>query len=50
MRVQDIVIEGRQKTPEPLLRAALGVSRGDPILGFSVAGARQRIETLTWVQ
>ncbi len=36
LRVTDIVIEGRANTPEPLLRAALGVSRGDPILGFSL--------------
>lgn len=50
LRVRDIVIEGRDKTPEPLLRAALGVSRGDPILTFSVNDARARIETLTWVQ
>lgn len=50
LRVHDIEIEGRQKTPEPLLRAALGVNKGDPILTFSLAGARQRIETLSWVQ
>lgn len=49
LRVRDIVIDGRANTPEPLLRAALGVSIGDPILGFSVDGARQRIETLSWV-
>ncbi len=48
--VHDIRIEGRDKTPEPLLRAALGVSRGDKLLGFSLDGARARIETLTWVQ
>jgi cell division protein FtsQ len=50
LRVQDIVITGRANTPEPLLRAALGVSRGDPILGFSVDGARERIESLAWVE
>jgi cell division protein FtsQ len=49
LRVADVVIEGRENTPEPLLRAALGVSIGDPILGFSVEQARQRIETLSWV-
>ncbi len=43
-------MEGRANTPEPLLRAALGVSRGDPILGFSVEGARARIERLSWVE
>ena len=50
LRVTDVVIEGRANTPEPLLRAALGVSMGDPILGFSVELARQRIETLSWVE
>lgn len=50
LRVTNIVIEGRANTPEPLLRAALGASKGDPILGFSVEMARQRIESLSWVE
>ena len=50
LRVTDVVIEGRANTPEPLLRAALGVSIGDPLLGFSVEQARQRLETLSWVE
>ena len=50
MLVQDIVIEGRSLTPEGTLRAALGVSRGDKLLGFSLEAARARIEGLTWVQ
>jgi cell division protein FtsQ len=50
MRVNDIVIEGRANTPEPLLRSALGVSKGDPILGFSLEQARTRIESLSWVE
>jgi len=50
LRVQDVVIEGRANTPEPLLRAALGVRRGDAMLGFSLQGARQRIESLSWVE
>ena len=49
LRVTKVEVEGRANTPEPLLRAALGVHRGDPILGFSVAQARQRIESLSWV-
>ncbi len=49
LRVQNIVIAGRANTPEPLLREALGVSKGDPILGFSVSDARDRIEGLSWV-
>jgi cell division protein FtsQ len=49
LRVNDIVIEGRANTPEPLLRAALGVSKGDPILGFSLDAARRNVEKLSWV-
>ena len=50
LRVRNIVIEGRANTPEPLLRAAIGASKGDAILGFSVEQARTRIEGLTWVE
>jgi len=50
LRVRDIVIEGRANTPEPLLRAAIGASKGDAILGFSVEQARARIEQLAWVE
>ena len=49
LRVNDIVIEGRANTPEPLLRAALGISKGDPILGFSLDAARRNVEKLSWV-
>jgi cell division protein FtsQ len=50
LRVTDVVIEGRENTPEPLVRAALGVTLGDPTLGFSVELARQRLATLPWVE
>jgi len=50
LRVDQVVIEGRTSTPEPLLRAALGVSVGDKLLGFSLDAARARIEGLSWVQ
>jgi len=50
LRVEHIEFEGRQNTPEPLLRAALGVTTGQPILGFSLDAARQRIETLSWIK
>jgi cell division protein FtsQ len=49
MRIKDIVIEGRANTPEPILLNALGVNKGDPIIGFSLEQARMRIEKLTWV-
>lgn len=50
MRVEQVVIEGRSLTPEPLLRAALGVAPGDMLLGFSLDAARARVEALSWVQ
>ncbi len=50
LRVREVVIDGRQKTPEPLLRAAIGVRSGEPILAFSAAEARSRIETINWVK
>ncbi len=50
LRVQTITIDGIKNTPEPLLRAALGISVGDPILAFSVEDARGRIEALSWVE
>lgn len=48
--VTEVVITGREKTPEPMLRAALGVRPNDKLLGFSLDGARHRIEQLPWVQ
>lgn len=50
LRVTDIVIEGRANTPEPMLRAAIGVNVGDPILGFSLEDTRAHIEMIPWVE
>jgi cell division protein FtsQ len=50
LSVRSIVIDGRENTPEPVLRQALGIMIGQPILGFSVAEARQRLLSLGWVE
>lgn len=50
LRVDHVVIEGRQNTPEPLLREAIGIDKGQPILGFSLDGVRQNVERLSWVE
>jgi cell division protein FtsQ len=50
LRVSDIVIEGRANTPEPLLWAAIGVNKGDPILGFSLDDVRTRVESIPWIE
>jgi len=49
LRVTDIVIQGRDMTSESQVLTALGVSRGDPLLGFSVAAARERLDQLPFV-
>lgn len=49
-RIEHIVIRGRDHTSAALLEAALGVHRGDPTFGFSLAAARARIESLPWVK
>jgi cell division protein FtsQ len=49
MRVSHIVIEGRANTPEPVLRTALDVRIGEPIMAVSISKAQARIERLSWV-
>ena len=50
LRVEKVLVEGRQKTPEPLLRAAIGAQTGDPLLTYSLSEARARIESIQWVK
>jgi cell division protein FtsQ len=50
LTVQQVILEGRRNAPTDMIRAALGVSRGDPLLDFSPEGARVRLETIAWVQ
>ena len=49
-QVQEVIVEGRQNTPRDLIRAAVGVERGDPMLTFSPEAARQRLHTIAWVE
>ncbi len=50
MQVRHIVIEGRANTPEPVLREAMDVHRGTPILAVPIRAVARRIERLSWVQ
>lgn len=49
LRLRHVIIEGRANTPQALLNAAIGAVPGESLLHFSVSGAQQRIEGLTWV-
>ena len=48
--VTDIEVLGRNMTPQTQVLQALGVSPGDPLLGFSVEAARRRIDQLAFVE
>lgn len=50
LTVQQVILEGRHNTPTDMIRAALGVTRGDPILDISPEALRRRLETIAWVQ
>ncbi|NVN44270.1 FtsQ-type POTRA domain-containing protein [Asaia siamensis] len=48
-QIKTIRIEGRNLTPEADLAKALGTSIGQPIFGFSVSAARDRIDALPFI-
>jgi len=49
-RVDDILVEGRVRTPREELLTALNVNRGDPIFGIDLTATRQRLEEISWVK
>lgn len=50
LRITKVSIEGRTKTPQVMLNAALGIRPGEPILAYSLSEARSRIESIKWVE
>lgn len=48
--VQEVVLEGQQNAPVALVREAIAVRRGDPILGFDPHAAKERLEMIAWVE
>jgi cell division protein FtsQ len=50
LEYRNLVVEGQRNTPRDLIRAALGVEQGDPLLAFSPTEARARLETIAWVE
>ncbi|GGC39235.1 hypothetical protein GCM10011504_17090 [Siccirubricoccus deserti] len=49
LTVNEVLLEGSRNTPPELVREALAVRRGDPILGFDPHAARERLEMIAWV-
>ncbi len=50
MTVADIRIEGARNTPPHLLREALGIRAGDPVLAFAPEAARARVLNIPWIE
>lgn len=48
--VNDVTVEGRAETAGADLLGAVGVGRGDLLLGFDPEAARKRVESLGWVR
>jgi cell division protein FtsQ len=49
LTVQEVMLEGSRNTPLELVREAIGVRRGDPILSFSPQEAKERLEEIPWI-
>jgi cell division protein FtsQ len=49
LRVEDVVLSGRQNADAADILAALDLERGAPILDIDMAGARERLVSLGWV-
>ncbi|WP_242662589.1 cell division protein FtsQ/DivIB [Teichococcus deserti] len=50
LTVTEIVVRGQQNTPRELIRAAIGVRNGDPLLAFSPSQAKARLESIAWIE
>lgn len=49
-KVKNILVEGRVYTDPDILRAALGVEQGDPLLAFDPVKAKAQIKAINWVR
>ncbi|MGO1120211.1 cell division protein FtsQ/DivIB [Rhodovibrionaceae bacterium A322] len=49
LALNDVLVEGRERTQGQDVLAALEVQRGSPMLNFDPAAARSRLEELPWV-
>jgi cell division protein FtsQ len=48
--VQDIDVEGRDRTSREAILGILGVGRGSPLFAIDPAAAKAKLETLAWVR
>ncbi|WP_366656932.1 cell division protein FtsQ/DivIB [Fodinicurvata sp. EGI_FJ10296] len=49
-RIEEVLVAGRDQTDREAILTALGVTRGDPILGFDPHLAHERVMGLPWIR
>ncbi len=50
LTLDTVVVEGRERTPRDAVRAAIGLRRGDSLIGTDPWAIRRRVEALPWVK
>ncbi len=50
LTVQNVLLGGRRNTPHRAVRRAVGLSRGDAILGIDIDAIRRRLKAIPWVR
>jgi cell division protein FtsQ len=50
LTVREVLLEGRRYAPRSRIAAAVGVRRGEPLLGVDLRAIRQRLEAVSWVR
>lgn len=50
LRLSEVYVEGRKRTPREEVRAQLEIERGQPIFALDTADAKQRLEQLPWIE
>ena len=50
LRVTEVRIEGARNATPAMLREAIGVRAGDPVLAFAPQAARERLEAIAWIE
>lgn len=50
LRVEEVLLEGRQNAPRLQILNAVAVQRGDPLLSVDLKDIRKRLEAIAWVR
>lgn len=50
LEVREVLLEGRRYASRSRIASAIGVKRGDPILGIDLTEIRLRLETVPWIR